>query len=42
MLIRKRPRVFVCLCCVYVCGGDHVCEFAMAVSSVDTSATDLV
>ena len=42
MLLRKRPWVFVCLCCVCVCFGDLVCEFARAGPSVDASARDLV
>ena len=34
---KKKPRVFVCLCCVRVCFGDQVCQFARAGSSVDAS-----
>ena len=29
MPVRKRTWVFVCVCCVSVCCGDHLCEFAM-------------
>ena len=38
MLVRKRPGVIVCLCCVHVCWGVHVCEFASVDPNVDSSA----
>ena len=45
-----RPNVYacqknsmgVCVCLLFMCCQDHVCEFAMAVPSVDASATDIV
>ena len=40
--VRKSPWVFVSVCCVCVFCGHHLCEFAMAVSSVGASARDLV
>ena len=42
MPVRKRPWVFVCVCCVCVRCGDHLCEFSMVVSSVDVSVGYLV
>ena len=32
----------MCFCSVCVCCGDHLCEFAMVVPSVDASAGELV
>ena len=42
MLLRKRPWVFVFLCCVCVCCGAHLFDFANTVPSVDASAAVLV
>ena len=42
MLVRKRPWVFVCLCCVLLCCGDHIFEFVNADPCVNDSARDLV
>ena len=41
MLVRKRPWVFVYLCCVPVCYGDYISEFARACPSVDASVKTL-
>ena len=41
MPIRERAGVFVCVC-VCVCCGVQLCDFAMAVSSVDVSSIDIV
>ena len=41
MLVRKRPWVFVCVCCVCVLWAPCV-DFAMVVPIVDASAIDLV
>ena len=39
---KKKTWVFVSVCCVCVCCGDHLCEFAMAGPIVDASTSNLV
>ena len=42
MSVRKRPWVFVCLCCVSMCCEDHLCEIVMVASRMETSSADLL
>ena len=42
MIVRKRPWIFVCLCCVRLYCVENVFQFVRANPSVDELASDLV